>query len=393
MKMKIRNNLASKVILVLLVCSISFSLLNLASIGKSDPLVYEDNKDDIHSVSMLEVLEYMEDGGASLDSEAQIIQLIGKLSEKGTITATPDDIDIISIALLNTSLKIFVEEQPSLLETDIMFFFTINSTEKTVFGQGDLEEGSYEMDYHNGSSIASRDIVISENYYELTFPNISIKTPDLHLVIMKLDEKNFRISFDLYSSSDIFGESINTNKGEYNGEEPFTNFIDDLSATVFPFFSGRLNFFILLFSLLILGRVFLERGNKYLTVAGEITLGISLWLSVWYSFGIDLNVSNSFLSISIISVINLIAIISLIAFTLISMIKIIDVFKREHFWLFYLCNSCLFANGLLYLTPFFYFYAQNDPVVSIISHIIVLILAIVILKISSKYGGDTTKLL
>lgn len=182
--------------------------------------------------------------------------------------------------------------------------------------------------------------------------------------------------------------SITFPEGNYAGDEPITDILDDFGEFIFGAMCGSLPFIFLVMILLVIQKILADRNSLILDCLSLIPAFFAIYTISFYALSINLAEGVIF-DFNIIGLLTVITLFCFMLYSLLSGLHAFDIVGNNS-WCFSLGFAMQFVIGILYLTPFYIFVCPN----SILSMVIEILLAVGLLaglrisqKYSSKKGG------
>lgn len=385
-------------------------LLILTPIARADSS-YTDPIDDIRCFTEedIEDLEgYFGDEG-ELDDPSDFVDIVLDLWDSGTISATPNCIDMTLITLEDVwgdrvKLTITVEgafsDCPFAMfliwgncsDNDYLAIITIATNEG---GGTTAHYGYVNEDGDNDSGNADMNSDMDE--VSMTYPR-----PDgscsLFIMSVATDESHELLCIDLFPNSLYEPNPFNpsdpnnpfnnepTGGQYYNGWCPLTNLVDNLAQYMFGLIMcGRLAFLLISAISVVIFKILIDRKNNVVKGLGAIGDGFMVWILAMYALDINLATPDPVLDFSLLALIDLLSCIFLLVFVAYSYL---NQFKwvNDGEWSWVLAYAFTLINTALFFSPWWYYECSGSAFLTLVIQIIALIPCVIALFLTEKYS-------
>lgn len=407
---KIETKNAKLEILTLGFIIILFSSFSLMLFAKADSS-YSDSVDDLRCFTEDDI-ENIEEFFDDVEDPRDIADTVLEIWDTGTISATPDCVDMTLISFEdewgdNVKLTITVEGQFSdcpfavfliwgnCSEGDFIAFIMI---ETTMDEGGNQETNSY-YGYANedgDEDSGNADMNEGMNEVSITYPEPDVDC-SLFIMGMATDETHELLCIDLFPNSlyesnpfdptdpnnPFFEEPEGEN--QYNGWDPITNFIDNVSYLIFGVMCGRLGFLLLISMLTIVFKVIVDRKNEVVRSLGGVGEAFVAWVTVWYMFDINFSVPDPVLEFSLLALLDMLTcvfILVFVAYTFANQYKYVN----DGEWSWVLAYAFMIIETVLFLTPWWFYSCAGQPTLTLVYQIICLIPCVAAFFVTEYYS-------
>lgn len=372
---------------------------------------YTDPADDLRCFTEEDIEDlddYFGDEG-ELDDPSEFVDIVLDIWDSGTISTTPDCIDMTLITLEDVwgdevKLTITVEGVFSACPFAI-FLIWGNCSDNDYLAmimietnQGGETSAYYGyVDEDGNADEGNADMNGDMNEASMTYPK-----PDgscsLFIMGMATDETRELLCVDLFPNSlyepsnpfnpdDPNNPFFNEPEGEnqYSGWDPVTNFVDNISYLLLGIMCGRLGFLLLITILVIAFKVFIDRKNNVIRVIGAIGEGFTTWITLWYLLDINMAVPDPVLEFSLLSLLDVLScvfILVFIAYTFLNQFK----YLNDGEWSWVLAYAFMMIETVLYLTPWWLYACAGSSTLTLTYQIIALIPCVLAIFMTEYYS-------
>lgn len=368
-----------------------------------------DNTDDIICVSFLQLLSSSVDSTGAMSGQFstfnELETYIDSISELGTVSDTPDHLDIVNV-------KIVMDSPNSRIEITMSSDIESQTNQIQVFSQIECNDGSYldlymdydpvasyeEYGYLDNTTRVQTNGDITNSLIVWYFPsNLIDLTQNCVLKVISfgldgtVDESNPLSFMNLNACFDSFGIGIEPTSTSTQSTDIIVGFYQFLAS--FLGICGQLGFLWIIGLFILLGKVFMDRKMLALRITGVIIISFQLYPLFVYSWSLNTTITSvsvsgfniiTFLTITLPSILSLIPSMCLMFFIFLQYLNNFDIVD-DNTWLFGMLYSSGFLSTILYMTPFV---SQpcSSPVLSIVIHMILILISIIILVLSDNYS-------
>jgi len=413
LKTKFKKIQSKKILITVLFLATIIIGLSIVKVfgATTDILIGTDPVDDLKCFD----LEEFEDFDLDFDE----FDAFAELWEWGELSATPDCIDITDVHLLiptgdgDVTLEINVEGDPEACLTMLIIEINCSIVDGgmiAIIGMnlGEfapdefLEDGGYYGVSDNDGEVCEGVYDFSNNNFRIDFPkdwlSEDVEVCCINIILMAVNPYINILCADMFQDcdwgvDDSNGDNGNNGdngitfpEGNYAGEEPITDILDDLGEFIFGAMCGSLPFIFLVMLLLVIQKILADRNSIILDCLSLIPAFFAIYIISFYALSINLAEGVIF-DFNIIGLLTVITLFCFMLYSLLSGLHAFDIVGNNS-WCFSLGFAMQFVIGILYLTPFYIFVCPN----SILSMVVEILLAVVLLaglKISQKYSSKS----
>lgn len=378
---------------------------------RGDDTSYTDPVDDLRCFTEDDI-ENIEEFFDDMDDPRDIADAVLEIWDAGTMSATPDCIDMTLISFEEVwgdkvKLTITVEGQFSdcpfavfliwgnCSEGDYIAFIMI---ETTTSEGGSTETNAY-YGYANedgDEDSGNADMNEGMNEVSITYPEPEADC-SLFIMGMATDETHELLCIDLFPNSlyevnpfdptdpnnPFFNEPVSEIR--YNGWDPVTNFVDNVAYLVFGMMCGRLGFLLILATLVIAFKILIDRKNDVIMGIGAIGEGFTAWITLWYLLDINMMVPDPVLEFSLLGLLDILScvfILVFVAYTFMNQYK----FVNDGEWSWVLAYAFMIIETCLFLTPWWFYSCNGQPTLTLTYQIIALIPCVIAIFMTEYYS-------
>lgn len=391
--------------LAIILSSFFVALASAASISYPDPT------DDLRCFTEddLEGLEDMWGEGESPEHPSEIVDAVLSVWSEGTMSATPDCIDMISVTLEEVwanDVKLTIEVEGSFDDCPMAIFllwgncsgneYVIAIMIVTEIDEGDMESTSAYYSYvdeNDNHQSGNADMDSGMDEVSVTYPK---PEEDCSLVILGLamDSTGAVLCCDLFpnalyenpsSGGGEGGFQEHTGSEYYDGWDPITNFFDNLAQFLFFFMCGRLGFLYLMGLFVIAFKLMMDRKNMIVANIGMVGNALTMWLMLWYMIEIDIMVADALLDFSLLGLLEFLACLFFIIFVVYTYANHYG-FVNDGEWSFVLAYAFMIIEAGMFMTPIYFYECAGQPYLTLVLQIITVGASGILLGFSEKYS-------
>lgn len=385
-----------------------FMLVTLISViipARADYGNWTDDKDDIRCFTKAQIQAFgiiIEE--AAPENADQLIEQINNYWTVGTLSATPDCIDMLKVTIteLGDMATLSITMEGNIKDCDIVAIYLYGNCTGTpwglriIYSSGGLGGGeTSQYDYvdeegttHSGTpEIDGSEISVEYPNVENCNINILAMTYNTHSEILCCDKFPDPSSFTPGGGDGSGSGSVPI---PYVGWDPITGFFDTIAGFMFGWLCGRLPYLLLMAIFLTVTKVLMDRKNIVALIFGMILSIISFWSLFWYLIDINFLAVDPLFTVSLMSILDLIICGLYLLFVLLTYgNRFGDLDDNE--WTFYMAFAMIFIESLLFLSPFYFYYCYGQPTLSLIIEFVFLAIFIMTFYLTEKFSKGRLK--